>query len=53
MAACPATDCALYPFRLGKNPYRTRREMSEEQKARMTAVLAAAREKQKEASENR
>lgn len=47
VAACPATECALYPFRLGKNPYRTRREMTEEQKARMAEVLAEAREKQK------
>ena len=23
---CPLTECALYPFRLGKNPFRTRRE---------------------------
>lgn len=30
---CPITDCALYPFRFGKNPYRTKRELSEEQKA--------------------
>lgn len=30
---CPITDCALYPFRFGKNPYRTKRELSEEKKA--------------------
>lgn len=28
---CTCTDCALYPFRMGKNPYRTKREYSEEQ----------------------
>lgn len=44
---CPCTDCALYPFRFGKNPYRTKRELTDEQKQRMTEVLAAAREKQK------
>lgn len=27
---CTATDCVLYPFRFGKNPYR--KAMSEEQK---------------------
>lgn len=27
---CPCTDCPLYPFRLGKDPYR--KPMSEEQK---------------------
>ena len=30
---CPAEECALHPFRFGKNPYRTKREMSEEQRA--------------------
>ena len=30
---CEIPDCVLYPFRLGKNPYRTKRVMSEEQKA--------------------
>jgi len=28
---CPCTDCALWPFRLGKNP-NIKRVMSEEQK---------------------
>ena len=30
---CPVISCALHPFRLGKNPYRTKRTMSEEQRA--------------------
>lgn len=29
---CSCEDCPLHPFRLGKNPYRKKREMSEEQK---------------------
>ena len=29
---CPATHCPLYPFRFGKNPYRKRREMTEEER---------------------
>ena len=29
---CSAPDCALYPFRFGKNPYRKRREMTEEER---------------------
>ena len=33
---CP---CPLYPFRKGKNPYRAKRELSEEQKIAMTARL--------------
>ncbi len=34
---CPVTECALYPFRFGKNPYRAKREYTEEQKAKMVA----------------
>ena len=30
---CPVTDCPLYPFRFGKNPY-IRRTYTEEQRAR-------------------
>ena len=43
---CPAEDCELYPFRFGKNPYRTKRELTEEQKAVMVERLAKARESQ-------
>lgn len=28
---CTITDCALYPFRMGKNPYRKNRERSPEE----------------------
>lgn len=28
---CPSVKCSLYPFRMGKNPFR-KREMSEEQR---------------------
>lgn len=42
---CPVEQCALYPFRFGKNPYRTKREYSEEQKAEMVARLKEARER--------
>ena len=45
--AGPSQDCPLHPFRMGKNPSRVKREMSEEQRQKMSAVLAAAREKQK------
>ena len=31
VALCPCTDCPLYPFRFGKNPYR--KEKTPEQKA--------------------
>lgn len=31
---CPVEDCPLYPFRFGKNPFRTvvKRELSDEQR---------------------
>lgn len=43
--ACPAQECPLWMFRNGKNPYRTKRELSEEQikaaSERMKAVNLA------------
>lgn len=41
---CVAETCALYPFRFGTNPFREKREISEEQKARMRENLKKARE---------
>lgn len=32
---CCVTHCYLWPFRFGKNPYRKKREMTEEQKEAM------------------
>ena len=29
---CPCTDCTLWPFRFGTNPYKRKKEMTEEQK---------------------
>lgn len=43
---CPATTCPLYPFRMGKNPFR-KREMSEEQRKAAAERLAKARENRK------
>ena len=40
---CQVKGCALYPFRMGRNPFRSRREMSEEQKAAAAERLAKAR----------
>ena len=47
---CPITQCALYPFREGHNPYIAKQEWTEERKAAQRArfaqnVQAAAREK--------
>ena len=32
---CPAIECPLHPFRMGKNPYRKTKTLTEEQKQRM------------------
>lgn len=42
---CSAPDCALYAFRFGKNPYRAKRVMTEEQKEAAKVRLAEARKK--------
>lgn len=39
---CPAKDCPLWPFRMGKNPNRVRK-MTEEQKEAAKVRLAKAR----------
>lgn len=43
---CNVPGCALYAFRLGKNPYRTKRELSEEQRQAARERFAAYRNKQ-------
>ena len=43
VAMCTIIDCPLHPFRFGKNPYRTKREMSDEQKAAARERFAKAR----------
>lgn len=40
---CPAEGCPLYPFRMGKNPFRKKRVMTEEQKAAAAENLRNAR----------
>ena len=40
---CTVATCALYPFRLGKNPFRAKRVMSVEAKAKAMEGLAKAR----------
>lgn len=36
---CPAEGCILHPFRFGRNPFRKKREYSEEEKKKMTERL--------------
>lgn len=40
---CTVEKCPLYPFRLGTDPYRTKRELSPEQKEQQRKTLALAR----------
>ena len=40
---CSAQKCALYPFRFGKNPFRPKRELTNEQRAAIAERLKAAR----------
>lgn len=47
---CPMTECPLFPFRFGKNPFR-QRELTEEQKQATAARLKAGREAKKNEAE--
>lgn len=40
---CPVEKCPLHPFRFGKNPYRQRREMTEDEKQVLADRLREAR----------
>ena len=40
---CPIERCPLYPFRMGKNPFRQKREMTEEQRKAVGDRLREAR----------
>ena len=42
---CPLTECSLYPFRFGKNPFRTKRNLTDEQKREIAERFKSAREK--------
>ena len=44
VSLCPARACSLYPFRFGKNPFRAKRKMTDEQKKAAAERLAKARE---------
>lgn len=33
---CPVKECPLYPFRLGKNPFRKKKELSEEERHKLS-----------------
>ena len=41
---CEITHCDLHPYRMGKNPFRKKRELSDEQREVLATRLAAARQ---------
>ena len=41
---CPCEKCPLHPFRFGKNPYRTKKEYTEEQLEKMRENMKKARQ---------
>jgi hypothetical protein len=41
--ACQITSCALHPYRMGNNPFRRKRELTEEQRQELADRLAKAR----------
>lgn len=43
VARCTTTECELYAFRFGKNPYREKRELSEEQRQMLVERLKNAK----------
>lgn len=44
VAECHIESCALHPFRMGKNPFRAKREMTDEQREAAADRLRRARE---------
>jgi hypothetical protein len=45
VSLCPCTNCPMYAFRFGKNPYRKKRVMTDEQREASIKRLAEARAK--------
>lgn len=48
---CSIESCTLHPFRYGKNPYRAKREMSDEQREATKERFAKARKEKKASKE--
>lgn len=44
---CPVERCPLYPFRFGKNPYRQKRELTDEQREKMAERMRRIRSTEK------
>ena len=41
---CPIEDCELWHFRFGKNPYRTKKQLTEEQRQALVERLKKGKE---------
>ena len=44
---CEKENCALHPFRFGKNPFRTKRELTEEERGALRERMKKAQEARK------
>lgn len=44
---CTAVSCELWPYRMGKNPLRKRKELTQDQKEKLVQRMNMAREKKK------
>lgn len=51
VAKCASGDCPLWPFKMGTDPWREKREMTDEQRQAAVARLAGARRAAKEQTE--
>ena len=49
---CTAENCPIYPFRLGKNPFRQKRELTEEQRKAVGDRLREARKMNDDSDED-
>ena len=49
---CPSVRCSLYPFRLGKNPFKQKRELTEEQRNAIRDRLKKGRENKENIDKN-
>ncbi len=41
---CHISTCALHPYRMGKNPFRKKRELTDDQREALATRLAKARD---------
>lgn len=49
---CPVEKCPLFPYRLGKNPFRQKREMTDEERKALGDRLREARKSNADSEED-